>query len=188
MFLKSQHYFITACLEKWSFHSEGGGRGEGGGWGSWAPSFWIFWILPWCTYLQFKSIFGQFQLAEKYFSVGNTNGTFISHAKFWAENPSFWECSLTFLEKKMYGKFSKFHALNSCCSTKQYSMYPGCQRFFSQWANLAAKLRRRVVTSTSTSTTRSDAPRCWRARRPLASRVYSKSVTTEKELTKNAVI
>ena len=73
--------------------------------------------------------------------------------------------------EKMYGKFSKFHALNSCCSTKQYSMYPGCQRFFSQWGNLAAKLQRRVVTSTATSTTRSDAPRCWRARRPLASRV-----------------
>ena len=54
--------------------------------------------------------------------------------------------------------------------------YPGCQRFLfslgaTELSAEAAKASREAARKKPTSTTRSDAPRRWRARRPLVSRV-----------------
>ena len=60
-------------------------------------------------------------------------------------------------------------------STKQHSSSvlrcPGCQRFFSRWGRQNIERRSGEVLLSPTSTTRSEAPRRWRARKPLASRV-----------------
>ena len=56
-------------------------------------------------------------------------------------------------------------ALLSVAECKHNRTYPGCQRFFSRWGG--DRIERRSREGESQSTTRSDAPGRWRARRPL---------------------